>query len=272
MMTDQDFGAPSSRPPAGQRLASKKALVTGGSRGIGAAVVRRLVEEGAAVAINYRAGAEAAEKLAAELSGPDGNVIALQADVSDPAAGKSLVERTVAGLGGLDVLVSNAGVEHFGPLESITVADYERVFGTNVAGQLFVTQAAVAAMGAGGRIVLTSSVSARTTVFQHSLYAASKAAVSALVRNLAPELATRGIAINAIAPGGTRTDMAAENARHYIPPALADIPLSTLTQLASAWGRLAEPEEIAAAVAFLVSADASYITGSTLAADGGWML
>ena len=271
-MTDQPVGSPSSPPPTGQRLAGQSALVTGGSRGIGAAIVRRLVEEGAAVAINYRAGAEAAEKLAAELSGPDRQVIAVQADVSDPATSKGLVEQTVAGLGGLDLLVSNAGVEHFGPLESITVADYERVFGTNVAGQLFVTQAAVAAMGAGGRIVWTSSVSARTTVLHHGLYAASKAAVSALVRNLAPELATRGIAINAIAPGGTRTDMAAENVTNYIPPALADLPMSALTQMVSAWGRLAEPAEIAAAVTFLLSADASYITGSTLAADGGWRL
>jgi 3-oxoacyl-[acyl-carrier protein] reductase len=255
--------------PSTSRLAGKRALVTGGSRGIGAAVVRRLVDEGAAVAINYRAGADAAEALARELGGDGHHVTALQADVSDPAATKDLVERTVAALGGLDVLVSNAGVEHFGPLESITVADYDRVFGINVAGQLFTTQAAAAAMGAGGRIVLTSSVSARMAVFEHSLYAASKAAVSALVLNLAPELAARGITINAVAPGGTRTDMSTANAEHYMPPALKGLPLQTLIQLFSALGRFAEPEEIAAAVAFLVSPDASYITGSTLAVDGG---
>ena len=180
-------------------LAGKKALVTGGSRGIGAAVVRRLVDEGATVVINYRASADAAEALVKELDGDGGRVAAaLQADVSDPAAAKDLVERAVATLGGLDVLVSNAGLEHFGSLESITVADYERVFGVNVGGQLFTTQAAVAAMGAGGRIVLTSSVSVRMAVLEHSLYAASKAAVSALVLNLAPELAARGIAFNAI--------------------------------------------------------------------------
>ncbi len=130
-------------------------------------------------------------------------------------------------------------------------------------------QAAAAVMGDGGRIVLTSSVSARLAIFEHGLYAASKAAVSALVRNLAPELATRGIAINAIAPGGTRTDMAAEYGKKYTHPALRDLPAETQEQLLSSWGRLAEPDEIAAAIVFLASPDASYITGSTLAVDGG---
>jgi 3-oxoacyl-[acyl-carrier protein] reductase len=249
-------------------LTGKTALVTGGSRGIGAAIVRRLVADGASVAINYRSGKEAAEDLAGELTGNDRRVVAVQADVTDPDSTRALVDRTVEALGELDILVSNAGVEHFGSLASITPADYERVFTTNVAGQLFVTQAAAAAMGNGGRIVLTSSVSARIAVFEHSLYAASKAAVSALVLNLAPELATRGIAINAVAPGGTRTDMAAENGRNYTPPALRDLPPEKLTGLFTAWGRLAEPDEIASVVAFLVSGDASFITGSTVAVDG----
>jgi 3-oxoacyl-[acyl-carrier protein] reductase/tetrahydroxynaphthalene reductase len=249
-------------------LAGKRALVTGGSRGIGAAIVRRLAAEGASVVINYRSNAGAAQALAAELDGDGRRVSAVQADVSDPAAIGTLVERTVEALGGLDILVSNAGVEHFGSLESITIKDYEHVFTINVAGQLFATQAAAAAMGDGGRIVLTSSVSARIAVFEHSLYAASKAAVSALALNLAPELAARGIAINAIAPGGTRTDMSAENARYYTHPALRDLPAETQTRISSALGRLAEPEEIAAAVTFLASPDASYITGSTLAVDG----
>src|ERR1700753_527530 len=140
-----------------------------------------------------------------------GAFLPVQADVSDPEQARRAVDEAAGRLGGLDILVSNAGVEHFGPLENITPADYERVFGVNVAGQLFITQAAVARMGRGARIVLSSSVSATMAVYEHTLYAASKAAVSAMVRNLAPELAQRGITINAVAAGGTSTAMAEEN-------------------------------------------------------------
>jgi NAD(P)-dependent dehydrogenase (short-subunit alcohol dehydrogenase family) len=125
-------------------------------------------------------------------------------------------------------------------------------------------------MTGGGRILLMSSVSARIGVYQHSLYAASKAAVSAMALNLAPELADRGIAINAIAPGGTDTDMAAEVVARYIPPALRDVPADAVFTSMNVIGRLAEPDEIAAVAAFLLSWDASYITGATIDASGGW--
>ncbi|WP_372499854.1 SDR family NAD(P)-dependent oxidoreductase [Williamsia maris] len=252
-------------------MTGKRALVTGGGRGIGAAIVRRLAADGADVAINYRSGEESATALAHEISSGGNASVALQGDLAKDGAAADLVSRTVDALGGLDILVSNAGVEHFGALETITRADVDRVFGINVSGQLFAAQAAAAVMGEGGRIVLTSSVSARIAVTHHTLYAASKAAVSAMALNLAPELARRAITVNAIAPGGTRTDMAAENAARYTRPQLQDLPTETQMSLLGSVGRLAEPSEIAAAVAFLVSPDSSYVTGSTLAVDGGWM-
>jgi NAD(P)-dependent dehydrogenase (short-subunit alcohol dehydrogenase family) len=171
------------------RLAGKRALVTGGSRGIGAAIARRLAAEGADVAVNYVANDAAADALVEELRSSGRNATAFRADVSDAAQTRELVTRVAAEFGGLDIVASNAGVEHFGALESITQADFDRVFQINVAGQLFTAQAAAAAMSTGGRILLTSSISAQIAVHQHTLYAASKAAVSAMVLNLAPELA-----------------------------------------------------------------------------------
>jgi NAD(P)-dependent dehydrogenase (short-subunit alcohol dehydrogenase family) len=251
-------------------LAGKRALVTGGSRGIGAAIARRLSSQGATVAVNYRSERAAADALVGELRDNGWAASAFPGDVTDAAQTHELVGAVVSEFGGLDLLVSNAGVEHFGALETITQADFDLLFQTNVAGQLFVTQAAVAAMTDGGRIVLSSSVSVRLAVYQHALYAASKAAISAMVRNLAPELAQRNIAINAIAPGATATRMATRYAANYTPQALADVPFDALIRSMSALGRLGQPDEIAAVVAFLLSSDASYITGTTIEADGGW--
>jgi 3-oxoacyl-[acyl-carrier protein] reductase len=219
--------------------------------------------------VNYVANASAADAVVRELTDKGYQAAGFRADVADRAQTEDLVARVVAEFGGLDILASNAGVEHFGALESITQADFDRVFRINVAGQLFATQAAAAAMKGGGRIVLTSSVSARIAVYGHTLYAASKAAVSAMALNLAPELAERGIAINAIAPGGTATDMAADVSSLYTPPALRDVPAERIIKSMSAIGRLAEPDEIAAVAAFLLSPDAAYITGATIDASGG---
>jgi len=247
------------------------ALITGGSRGIGAAIARRLAEAGATVAINYRSNAGAAEELVEELRSEGHRAKSFGGDVTDPAQIADVVAKVVEEFGALHLLASNAGIEHFAPLADITIADFENVFRTNVGGQLFAVQAAATVMAPGSRIVLTSSVSARIAVHHHTLYAASKAAVTAMALNLAPELAEAGIAINAVAPGGTATDMAAENGADYVHPALAKVAPHDVTRSMNALGRLARPEEIADTVAFLLSQNASYITGSTLDVAGGWM-
>ena len=250
-------------------LNGKIAVVTGASQGIGKAIAIRLAHEGATVAINYYQDATPAEALVVELNKEGFKAGAFCADVSKPAECRTLIEEVIKAFGRIDILVSNAGVEYFSALEETTERDFLRVFAVNVGGQLFITQAACRHLTSGGRVVLTSSVSARQPVLHHTLYAASKAAVSAIARNLAPELGERGITINAIAPGGTATSMATENGKLYTPPALQNIAPEVLVKTINALQRLAQPEEIAAVVAFLVSDDASYITGSTLAVDGG---
>ena len=252
-----------------RRLPGRRALVTGGSRGIGAATARRLAAEGASVAVNYHSNADAAKELAAELSASGVAAPVIQADVSDPGQVARLVDEAAAALGGLDILVSNAGVEHFGELGTITPAQFDEVYSVNVRGQLFAAQHAARHLGRGGSIVLMSSVSSSISVFHHSVYASSKAAVRVMARNLAPELARRGIRVNAIAPGGTATDMASEVSHLYQHPDLPELPPETSLSVMAALGRLARPEEIAAAVAFLASDDASYMTGATLEVDGG---
>jgi 3-oxoacyl-[acyl-carrier protein] reductase len=248
---------------------NKIAVVTGAGQGIGRAIATRLASDGATVVINYKDHPEEADDFVSELKKKGLKASAIRADMSKGEECRGLIAQVVDTFGIMDILISNAGVEHFGKLEEITQEDFTRVFSTNVAGQLFVTQAASPHIPSGGRIVLTSSVSARRSVLHHTLYAASKAAVSAMVLNLAPELGERGITINAVAPGGTDTHMAKDAGKLYVRPGLEDVPFDRLMKSTSALRRMAQPEEIAAAVAFLASEDASYITGSTLAVDGG---
>lgn len=251
------------------RFENKVALVTGGSRGIGAAVVERLASERAAIGLSYRGNEQRAAQVVSSLQQRGSEAMAVRADAGEPDQIVRLVEEVVAHYGRIDVVVSNAGIEHFAPLQDITVEDFDRIFAVNVRGQLLVVQQAVPHMQAGGAIALMSSVSARKAVFYHTLYGASKAAVSSMATQLSAELGQLGIRINAIAPGGTATDMGAENARHYKHPQQLDVPIEVVGRTINALGRFAQPEEIAAAIAFLVSDDASDITGCTLPTDGG---
>jgi NAD(P)-dependent dehydrogenase (short-subunit alcohol dehydrogenase family) len=163
-------------------------------------------------------------------------------------------------LGGIGILCSNAGVEHFGELADVTAADFDRVFAVNTRGQFLAVQQAVAHMGTGGRIVCTSSVSADTPFPGHAVYSGSKAAVESMVRCLALDLAARDITINAIAPGGTRSDMAAEHGHRY------ETDLSTHRL---PFRRLGEPADIAKVMRFLTSPDSAWITGQTIRVSGG---
>ncbi|CPU55313.1 dehydrogenase/ketoreductase [Mycobacteroides abscessus 5S-0422] len=253
----------------GTRLQGKTALVTGAGRGIGKAIALRLAADGANVVINYRSDPESAQAVVDEITDGGRRAIAIRADVSDPQQVVELFTQARR-FARLDIVCSNAGIEHFGPLEAITAEDFDRVFHTNTRGQLLIAQQAAAVLNKGGVIVLTSSVSAVIGVYQHTLYAASKAAVDAMVLQLAVELGMKGIRINAIAPGGTNTDMAAAVGHKYMHPAVVDkLSVSEYMASTTAVGRLAEPEEIASAVSFLVSDDASYFTGKTLHIDGG---
>ncbi|MGW3204253.1 SDR family NAD(P)-dependent oxidoreductase [Streptomyces sp. NPDC001135] len=251
---------------AGKPLAGKVAVVTGGSRGIGAAVVRRLGTEGASIVFGYRNAVEAARELESELKADGIQALAVRADVADPKETGALVDRAVTTFGRLDVMASCAGIEHFGPLAGLTPETVHEVFAVNTHGQLFAAQHAARHLTEGGRIILTSSVAARRTVFEHTLYSASKAAVEAMVRSLSAELGRRGITVNAVAPGATATDMAAANGAHYQPPGL-DLPTEQWLAVSHALGTVAQPAEVAGAYAFLAGPDAGYITGRTMPVD-----
>ncbi|MCA0963057.1 SDR family NAD(P)-dependent oxidoreductase [Salipiger bermudensis] len=237
-------------------LTGKVAIVTGGSRGIGAAVARRLAAEGARVFVVCRSRLEEAEALAATLGQ---GAQAMAADISVPSDCERLVGDCARIAGRLDILVNAAGLGPYRALEDADPDHYEAVFGTNVRGALCLTRAAVPAMTQGGRIVHFGSRLAETPMPGTAVYAASKAAVSAMVLALSQELGTRGITINAVAPGLIETEMTAET----LGTRRADIEAATPLR------RIGQPDDISGLVAFLVSAEAGWITGRTIRADGG---
>lgn len=251
---------PKQKQPS-NRLLGKTALVTGGARGIGAAIALRLAEEGATVAINYVNSKDAAEAVIHKISETGGNAIAFKANVADEKEVKKLVTDFRQLAGRIDILINNAGVYESAPLEELSLEHYERVFDVNIKGVVATTAAAVGAIPAGGRIINLSSVAAHYTMAGSSIYSASKAALDALTRIWATELGPKGITVNGIAPGPTQTDM-----YHAAIPEQVRHSLITKTPL----GRIGEVDDIAAVAAFLASDESKWITGQTITVDGGF--
>lgn len=243
-------------------LEGKAALVTGGARGIGAAIAERLAADGAAVAVNYSKSAREAEAVAARIRKAGGKAVALKADLGDPAQAKSLVEAAFKELGRLDILVNNAGRADFAPLEAVDGAHVKAHFDLNVNGPIFATQAAAARFPKeGGRVINVSSVVGRSAFAGTSVYSATKAALNALTRVWAAELGAKGVTVNAVAPGPVETDMA----RAVLGDGEVRKGLIARTPL----GRIGAPADVADAVAFLASADARWITGQVIETAGG---
>ena len=241
------------------RLAGKRALVTGGSRGIGAAIARRLAAEGADVALTYERSADKAAAVVTEIEALGRKGFAIAADSADPAAVTRSVDDAARALGGLDILVNNAGIYRGGPVAEWSLADIDATLAVNVRAVVLASQAAAAHLGEGGRIISTGSCLADRVVEPNvTLYAMSKAALIGFTKGLARDLGPRGITVNIVHPGSTDTDMNpaggpgadAQRARMAIP-------------------RYGQPEDIAGLVAYLASEEARFITGAGFAIDGG---
>ncbi len=246
------------------RLKGRIAVVTGASKGIGAAIAEHLAAEGAAVVVNYassKAGADAVVKRIAE---KDGRAIAVQADVSRPEDIQRLFAETKKAFGSADILVNNAGIYEFSPLEGITPDHFHKQFNLNVLGLLLTTQEAAKHFGPGGASVVNiSSVVATLSPANTAVYSGTKAAVDAITRSLAKELGARGIRVNSINPGMVETEgvhSAGLHASDFRTSIEAQTPL----------GRIGQPDDIAGAVVFLASPESSWITGESLHISGGY--
>jgi 3-oxoacyl-[acyl-carrier protein] reductase len=241
-------------------LAGKVALVTGGSRSIGAAIARRLAADGAAVALTYSASAEQAAAVVQAIEAAGGTALAIRADAADAAQVRAAVTQAVQTFGRLDILVNNAGIAIGKPVGDVTLDDFDRMIAVNVKGLFVATQEALRHLGDGGRIVNIGSINSEFVPYAGgSLYVMTKAAVAGLTKALARDLGSRGITINNVMPGPTDTDMN---------PAAGEFAVQARGHVALQ--RYAVPAEIADFVAYLASPGASYITGASLAADGGY--
>jgi 3-oxoacyl-[acyl-carrier protein] reductase len=256
-LASKDFQAANAKP-----LAGKVALVTGGSRGIGAAIAKELADQGADVAISYAASADKADAVAKQLQSKGVRASAYKADQGDTKQVEDLVRRVAKEFGRIDILVNNAGVFAGAAIDDTNAdkAALQNLFAVNVGGVNAAVRAAVPFMGDGGRIITIGSVAGDESPWQGVAdYSATKAAVAAYTRGWARDLGPKGITVNNVQPGPIDTDMAPKEG-----------PLEELLRTGTALGRYGKPEEVAAAVAFLASPAAGYITGTSLNVDGGF--
>jgi len=243
----------------GQKLAGKIALVTGGSRGIGAAIAKRLANDGANVAITYSKGADAAASVVKEIERAGRKAIAIQADAADAVAVKAAVEKTFTTFGRLDVLVNNAGTAIPKPFEEATLEEMNRVIDINIRGVYVATQTALKHMKEGGRIInIGSAVGERVAAPGLVPYAGTKGAVKMFTQALAREIGNRGITVNNVQPGPIDTELNPASGDWAVPQ-----------KAATALNRYGKVDEIAAMVAFVASPEAAYVTGANLTVDGG---
>jgi 3-oxoacyl-[acyl-carrier protein] reductase len=242
-----------------KKLEGKIALITGGSRGIGAAIAKRLAADGANIAITYTKGADAAALVVKEIERGGGKAIAIQADATDAAAVDAAVAKTVATFGQFDILVNNAGTAIPKKFEEATLEELDRLIDLNIRGMFIATQAALKRMKSGGRIIMIGScVGERNMTPGLAAYAATKGAVKMFAQSLSREVGSRGITVNNIQPGPIDTDLN---------PAAGD--WAAPQKANTALGRYGSVDEVAALVAFVAGPDASYITGANLTVDGG---
>jgi 3-oxoacyl-[acyl-carrier protein] reductase len=244
------------------KLAGKVAVVTGASKGIGAAIAKALAAEGAAVVVNYASSKTGADALVEAIVKTGGKAVAVRGDVSKADQAQGVIEAAVKAFGRLDVLVNNSGVYEFAPIEAVTEDHYRKMFDVNVLGVLLTTQAAVKHLGEGGSVINISSAVTSILPPQSAVYTGSKGAVDAITGVLAAELGPRKIRVNAINPGVVETEgthAAGFIGSEFESNAVSQTPL----------GRTGQPDDIAAVAVFLASDDARWLTGEKLTASGG---
>ena len=247
-----------------QKLAGKTAIVTGASKGIGAAIAKKLAAEGAAVVVNYSSSKAAAEKVTKEITSMGGKAVAVKANLSKPREIEQLFAKAKKAFGRVDILVNNAGIYEFVPLEKVTEKHFHDQFNLNVLGLLLASQAAARQLnGTGGSIINISSIVSTLAVPQSAVYSGTKGAVDAITRSLASELGPRGIRVNAIRPGMVETE-----GTHSSGITQSDMRKQVEAQ--TPLGRIGQPQDIAGAAVFLASDESAWITGETFVVSGGY--